>query len=83
MIETSVIITSKISVLTRLDKLTEDGDKSQESHEKSDGQEDEDKGIELVFISLLIERVGGHRVVVVVEIASGHGSRLKQTKDKD
>ena len=71
------ILSNLLQLFTQLVALTEDGDKSQEADQESDRQEDKDKRIQLVLVSLLVERVGSHGVVVVVEVASRHRSRLE------
>ena len=56
--------------------LTEDRDKGQEASKKSGGNEDKDERVELVILGLLphllVQGVGGYRVIVVVEVPSGH-----------
>ena len=54
-------------------KLTEDGEKRKEADDDGDGEENQDQGVQLVRVILLIQRVGGHRVVVVVKVASRDG----------
>ena len=52
-------------------RLTEDWEESQEADEDADWEEDEDERVELVAIILLVKGVGGHGVVVVVEVPGG------------
>ena len=54
-------------------RLTEDGEESQEADDDGDGEENQDEGVQLVRVILLVQRVGGHRVVVVVKVPSGDG----------
>ena len=56
--------------------LTEDRDKGQEASKEGGGDEDKDERVELIILGLLahllVQGVGGYRVVVVVEVPSGH-----------
>ena len=54
-------------------KLTEDGEESEEADDDGDGEEDQDQGVQLVRVILLVQRVGGHRVVVVVKVPGRDG----------
>lgn len=57
--------------------LTENRDEGKEPGEERGGDQDEDEGVELVILGILtdlvFEGVGGHGVVVVVEVPGGHG----------
>ena len=56
--------------------LTENRDEGKEASKESGGDEDEDERVELVILGLLadllIQGVGGHGVVVVVEVPGRH-----------
>lgn len=53
--------------------LTEDGDEGKEADQQRHGQQHEHEGVELVaLVRLLVEGVGGHGVVVVVQVPGGH-----------
>lgn len=56
--------------------LTENRDEGQEPGEESGGDQDEDEGVELIVLrllpDLLVQGVGGHGVVIVVEVPGGH-----------
>ena len=56
--------------------LTENRDEGKEPGEESGGDQDEDEGVELIVLrllpDLLVQGVGGHGVVIVVEVPGGH-----------
>ena len=56
--------------------LTENRDEGKEASNESGGDKDEDKRVQLVILcllaDLLIQGVGGHGVVVVVEVPGRH-----------
>lgn len=54
-------------------KLTEDGEESEEADYDGDGEKDQHQGVQLVGVILLVQGVGGHRVVVVVKVPGGDG----------
>ena len=54
-------------------ELTEDGEESEETDDDGDGEENQDQGVQLIRVILLVQRVGGHRVVVVVKVAGRDG----------
>ena len=61
--------------------LTEDGDESKEADEQRHGQQHEHQGVELVaLVGLLVEGVGGHGVVVVVQVPGGHGGLVARVR---
>ena len=61
--------------------LTEDGDEGEEADEQRHGQQHEHQGVELVaLVGLLVEGVGGHGVVVVVQVPGGHGRLVARVR---
>ena len=61
--------------------LTEDGDEGKEADEQRHGQQHEHQGVELVaLVGLLVEGVGGHGVVVVVQVPGGHGRLVARVR---
>ena len=53
--------------------LTEDGEEGEQTDDDGDGEENQDERVQLVRVVLLIQRVGGHRVVVIVKVPGRDG----------
>ena len=65
------------------DGLTENRDERKEADQERHGEEDQHQRVELVLgllPNLLVQRVGRHRVVVVVEVPGGHGGLVLALK---